>query len=81
MNNNYEEVFSSRAVPSSFFTFYTKAEKPVEVVIRHLPGNIPAEDIIAALHEMDYDVITAKQMTSKRPTPERRVTHILIPPS
>jgi hypothetical protein len=22
-----------------FFTFYTKADKPVESVIRHLPGN------------------------------------------
>jgi hypothetical protein len=40
-----------------FFTFYTKADKPVKVVIRDLPGSISAEDTTVALQEIDYDVI------------------------
>jgi hypothetical protein len=35
-----------------FFTFYTKVDKPVKIVIRHLPGNTSAEDITVALQEM-----------------------------
>jgi hypothetical protein len=34
-----------------FFTFYTKADKLVKAVIRHLPGNNSAEDITMALQE------------------------------
>jgi hypothetical protein len=40
-----------------FFTFYTKADKPVKIVIRHMPGNTSAKDITVALQETDYDVI------------------------
>jgi hypothetical protein len=43
-----------------FFTFYTKPDKPGKGVIRHLPGNISAEDIMASLHEIDYDIISVK---------------------
>jgi hypothetical protein len=64
-----------------FFTFYTKADKPVKAVIRHLPGNTSEEDIAVALQEMDYDVISVKQMTAKRPTPEGGVTHTSLPSS
>jgi hypothetical protein len=28
-----------------FFTFYTKEDKPVKADIRHLPGDVSAEDI------------------------------------
>jgi hypothetical protein len=56
-----------------FFKFYdTNADKPVKAVIRHLPGNTSAEDIIVDLQ----DVISVKQMTAKRPTPEGGVTHL-----
>jgi hypothetical protein len=48
-----------------FFTFYTKADKPVSAVIRHLPGNIPAEVITVALHKLGYNVISTKQTTAK----------------
>jgi hypothetical protein len=50
-----------------FFTFRTNADKPVKAVIRHLPGSTSAYDITVALPEIDYDVISLKQMTAKRP--------------
>jgi hypothetical protein len=40
-----------------------------------LPGNTSAEDITVALKMIDYDVISVKQMTTKRPTSEAAVTH------
>jgi hypothetical protein len=40
-------------------------DKPVKAIIRHLPDNIPAEDITVALKELGYNVISAKQMTAK----------------
>jgi hypothetical protein len=43
-----------------FSTFYKKADKPIKAVITHLPGNTSAEDIIVALQEIDYDVISVK---------------------
>jgi hypothetical protein len=61
------------------FTFYTKADKAVKAIIRHLPGIISAEDITVALQEIDYYVISVKQMTTKRPSPEGGDTH--LPPS
>jgi hypothetical protein len=49
------------------FTFYTKADEPAEAVIRHLLGNISAEDITVAFQQVDYDVISVKQMTANVP--------------
>jgi hypothetical protein len=60
------------------FTFYEKAGKPVEALIDHLPGITSAEDTVA-LQEIDYDVVSAKQMTAKRPTPEGAVAHTSLP--
>jgi hypothetical protein len=58
------------------FTFYTKADKPVKAVIRYLSCSTSADDIIVALQEIDYDVISIKQTTAERPTPEGGgVTH------
>jgi hypothetical protein len=59
--------------------FHTKLDQPVRAVIRHLPGRIPAENIIVSLQELGY-VISAKQMAAKWPTPEG-VTQTLLPPS
>jgi hypothetical protein len=64
-----------------FFTFYTKADKPVKAIIRHLPGNIYSENITVALQEIDYDVASVKQTTAKRPIPEGGVTHTSLPSS
>jgi hypothetical protein len=60
-----------------FFTFYTKTDKPVNAVIRYLPGNISAEDITVTLQESNYVVIEVKQVTAKRTTPEGGVTPLL----
>jgi hypothetical protein len=62
-----------------FFTFYTKADKPVEVLIKHFPGNISAENITVTLKDMKYDVINVKEMTAKRATLEGVVTHTSLP--
>jgi hypothetical protein len=62
-----------------FFTFYTKADKPVNTITRQLPGNNPAENIIVALQQTDYHVVSVKQMTAKRTIPEGGVTHTYLP--
>jgi hypothetical protein len=62
-----------------FFTIYTKADKPDKAVIRHLPGNALAEDITVALQDVDYDVISVKQMTTNRSILEGGVTHTSLP--
>jgi hypothetical protein len=46
-----------------FFMFYKMADTTVQAVVRHSPGNIPAENITVAVQEIDYDVINVKQMT------------------
>jgi hypothetical protein len=61
------------------FTFCTKGNKPVKAVIRHLPNNTSSEDITVALQELGYEVISVKQMTAKRPSPEGGVTCISLP--
>jgi hypothetical protein len=33
-------------------------DKPVKAIIRHLPGNILAEDTTVALQELGYDIIS-----------------------
>jgi hypothetical protein len=49
-----------------YFTFYAKSEKPIKTVIRHLPIDIPAEDISNSLVDLGFDVINVKQMTTTR---------------
>jgi hypothetical protein len=63
-----------------YFTFYTKASKPVKTIIRYLPCNISAEDITVAFQEIDYECISVKQVTAKRPIPEEGITNTSIPP-
>jgi hypothetical protein len=60
-------------------TFYTKSEKPIKAVIRHLPTNTSSEGITLALQELGYEVISVKQMTAKRPSPEGGATCISLP--
>jgi hypothetical protein len=44
-----------------------------------VPGNTSAEDITLAIQEIDYDIISVKQMTAKPTTPEGEVTHTSLP--
>jgi hypothetical protein len=52
-----------------FFTFYNKSEKPIKVVIRHLPQNTPVEEICDGLVWLGFDVVSVKQMTPTRRSP------------
>jgi hypothetical protein len=74
-----QNLLSQKDLP--FFTFYIKGDKPVNAVIRHLPNNTSSEDITVALQELGYEVISVKQMTAKRPSPEGGVTPDPFPSS
>jgi hypothetical protein len=47
--------------PTSLFH---KSETPVKAEIRHLPQNTPDEDIYHGMVDLDFDVITAKQISA-----------------
>jgi len=49
-----------------YYTFHPKAEKPIKAVIRHLPGETPAEDIANELLALGYKVHNVRQMTTTR---------------
>jgi hypothetical protein len=53
----------------SYFTFFPKSEKPIKAVLRHLPSNIPAQDISEGLVDLGFDVVSVKQMSSTRRSP------------
>ena len=53
-----------------YYTFHTKAEKPIKAVIRHLPGETPAEDIANELLSLGYKVHNVRQMSTTRQQPE-----------
>jgi hypothetical protein len=42
---DYNAIQKFLTEKNHFFTFYTKADKPVKIVIRHLCGDISAKDI------------------------------------
>jgi hypothetical protein len=50
----------------SYYFFFPKSEKPIKVVIRHLPHNTPAERISDCLVGLGFDVVSVKQMTATR---------------
>jgi hypothetical protein len=50
----------------NYYTFFPKSEKPIKAVLRHLLTDTPTEDISNALVELDYDIISVKQMTSRK---------------
>jgi hypothetical protein len=72
-----QNLLSQKGLP--FFTFYTKGDKPIKAVIRHLSNNTSSEDITVALQEFGCEVISVKQMTAKHPSPEREVPLVSLP--
>jgi hypothetical protein len=52
-----------------YLTFYPKSLKPTKAVIRHLPLNTPAQDISDGLMDLDFDIISVKQMSIIRRSP------------
>jgi hypothetical protein len=58
-----------------YFTFSPNSEKPVKVVIRHLPPDTPAEDISNSLKVLGFNGINVWQMTAARRAPHGQ-THV-----
>jgi hypothetical protein len=63
-----KDHFDSKAF--HYFTFHPKSEKPIKAVIRHLPMDTPAEDLSKGLQDLGFSVLSVKQMTASRPSPE-----------
>jgi hypothetical protein len=65
-----KEMTDFSAIKSFFlskkFSFYTfpKSQKPIKVIIWHLPPNTPAEEIYEVLVKLGFDTISFKQMTT-----------------
>jgi hypothetical protein len=59
-----------QSIHLSFYSFFPKSEKPIKAVIRHLPNNTPAEDITEGLGDIGFDVVSVKQMSTSRRSPE-----------
>jgi hypothetical protein len=59
-------------------TFYPKSERPIKAVIRHLPINTPAKDIAEELVDLDFELISVRQMSTARRSPEG-ATSITLP--
>jgi hypothetical protein len=62
----------------SYYSSFPKSEKPIKVVICHLPHNTPAEDISDGLVSLGFDV-SVKQMTSTRRSPPEESKIINLP--
>jgi hypothetical protein len=62
----------------SYFTFFPKSEKLIKAVIRHFPVNTAAEDIAEGLVDIGFDVISVKQMSTARRSPDGS-TNITLP--
>jgi hypothetical protein len=63
----------------SYCSFFPKSEKPIKVVIHHLPPNAPAEDISDGLVSLVFDVVSIKQMTATRRSPLEESKIINLP--
>jgi hypothetical protein len=62
-----------------YYTFHLKSEKPITAVIRQLPGDTPAEDISNGLQDLDFTILSVKQITANRPSPEGGSHSINLP--
>jgi hypothetical protein len=65
-----KEYLSSQTL--NYFTFYPKSLKPIKAVIRHLTGNIPAEEIYEGFVELCFDIISVKKSL---PPADHKVPH------
>jgi hypothetical protein len=63
----------------SFFTFYSKAERPTKALICHLPHNTRAIDICDGLVSLSFDVISVKQMTTNHWSPPEEPKILNLP--
>jgi hypothetical protein len=65
----------------SYYLFYPKSEKPMKAVIRDLPYNTPAGDILVSdgLVSLGFDVISVNQMIATRLSPSEGSKTITVP--
>jgi hypothetical protein len=63
----------------AYFIFYSKHEKPIKAVMRHLPPNSPAEGISDGLVSLGFDVVSIKDMTATRRSPPEGSTTKNVP--
>jgi hypothetical protein len=52
-----------------YFTFFPISEGPIKAVIRHLPPDVPAEDISSSLEDLGCKVTSVRQTTATRRAP------------
>jgi hypothetical protein len=64
----------------SYYSVFPKSEKPIKAVIRHLPQNIPAEDIVDGPVSLGFDVVSVKQKTATCRSPPEESKIINLPP-
>jgi hypothetical protein len=57
-----------------YLTFYPKSQKPIKAVVQHLPVSTPADGLV----NLDFDVISVKQMSTTRRPPAEGTTTINI---
>jgi hypothetical protein len=50
----------------SCYSFFSKTEEPIKVVIRHLPINTPAEDIAEFLGEFGFEAVSVRRLSTTR---------------
>jgi hypothetical protein len=62
-----------------YLTFYLKSQKPVKIVIRHLPYRIPVEDVSDRLIGLGFNVISVKLATTNRRSSEEGTTTTKFP--
>jgi hypothetical protein len=56
-----------------YFTFSPNSEKPIKVVISHLPPATPAEDISNSLENLGFNIINVRQLTTNRRAPNSQI--------
>jgi hypothetical protein len=54
----------------SFYSFFSKSERPIKAVIRHLSINTPAEDIAEGLEDLGFEVTVFRQLYPGQPNPK-----------
>jgi hypothetical protein len=60
-----------------YCSFFPKSETPIKAVLRHLPSNTLSEDIYDGLVTQGFDVVSVKQMTTRRSPSEGTATRNL----
>jgi hypothetical protein len=73
------EYFESNGL--RFFNFHPKSVKPLKAVIRYLLSHTPAEDISKGLEKLGFGIVSVKQLTTMRPSPQggnQQVTLLLF---